>query len=262
MNSILPTTTSHSFGSSPNRSFYYNDSNGTYRRNKNFLRRLFRIPQMDFEYAIWQMGYLLIAPRRVYQNIYYHKQTKNRWSRDDPAFMALLAAMLSLSGIIWGFTYDYSFMNTIKTSVFMVLFDFLFIGCILSTLTWFITNKFLIQNINTYAVAQRVEWAYAFDIHCNSFIPVYLILYVIQLFFLPLILKENWISLFIGNFMYCVAFMWYAVGTYIGFNGKGTFLVHTELFLYPIALFIALFVASLFGFNIPQYILNYYFNKI
>lgn len=87
--------------------------------------------------------------------------------------------------------------------------------------TRYICNKFLIQNINTYAVAQQVEWAYAFDVHCNAFIPVYLILYVIQLFFLPLILKENWISMFIGNFMYCVALIWYMVGVFLGFNGKG-----------------------------------------
>lgn len=86
--------------------------------------------------------------------------------------------------------------------------------------TRYIANKFLIQNINTYAVAQKVEWAYAFDVHCNAFIPVYLILYVVQLFFLPLILKDNWISMFIGNFMYCVALIWYMFGVFLGFNGK------------------------------------------
>ncbi|CAG8535145.1 1339_t:CDS:2 [Diversispora eburnea] len=31
-----------------------------------FLRRLFRFPQMDFEFAFWQMLYLCIAPRRVH----------------------------------------------------------------------------------------------------------------------------------------------------------------------------------------------------
>jgi hypothetical protein len=84
----------------------------------------------------------------------------------------------------------------------------------------FVTNRFLTQNVNAYAVAQKVEWAYAFDVHCNSFVPVYFILYVIQLFFLPLLLKHGWISLFIGNLMYCVAMIWYMTGTFLGFNGK------------------------------------------
>ncbi|KAI7907917.1 UNC-50 [Cokeromyces recurvatus] len=260
MASILPTTHSSNFGSSHSSSFYYNENNGRYRRNTNILKRLFRFPHMDFEFALWQMGYLLIAPRRVYRNIYYHKQTKNQWSRDDPAFIVLLALFLTLSGIIWGFTYNYSVLDIMKTSFFMVFIDLLLVGFTISTVTWFITNKFLIQNINSYAVAQKVEWAYAFDIHCNSFVPVYMILYIIQLFFLPLILKENWISMFIGNFMYCAALIWYTVGTFLGFNAL-PFLVHTELFLYPIALFIALFVASLFGFNIPQYTLGHYFSN-
>ncbi|KAL9559489.1 hypothetical protein MBANPS3_000405 [Mucor bainieri] len=64
--------------------------------------------------------------------------------------------------------------------------------------------------------------------------------------------------MFIGNLMYCVALIWYMVGVFLGFNAL-PFLVHTELFLYPIALWIALFVASLFGFNIPQYVLSHYF---
>ncbi|KAK4511843.1 uncharacterized protein ATC70_003842 [Mucor velutinosus] len=257
MSSILPTT-NNTLGPSSSSASYYNQGARHRKGSPALLRRLFRFPQMDFEFALWQMGYLLIAPRRVYRNIYYHKQTKNRWSRDDPAFIVLLAAFLTLSAIVWGFTYHLGTYGIIKTILSMLCIDFLLFGAMIATFTWYISNKFLIQNANTYAVAQQVEWAYAFDVHCNAFIPVYLILYVIQLFFLPLILKENWISMFIGNFMYCVALVWYMVGVFLGFNAL-PFLVHTELFLYPIALWIALFVASLFGVNIPQYVLSHYF---
>lgn len=140
------------------------------------------------------------------------------------------------------------------------------------------TNKFLTQQINAYAIAQKVEWQYAFDVHCNSFIPVFIINYIIQWFFLPLLLKENWISMLIGNAMYCLSFMWYIMGTFLGFNGKVShdllcvyinifiiialpFLVHTELLLYPMALCIALFIASLFGFNISHFVLHRYFSQ-
>lgn len=29
---------------------------------------------------------LCLDPKRVYKNTSYHKQTKNQWARDDPAF--------------------------------------------------------------------------------------------------------------------------------------------------------------------------------
>ncbi|KAK9623385.1 hypothetical protein V6Z94_004295, partial [Aspergillus fumigatus] len=38
---------------------------------------LFKFPQMDFEMAIWEMTSLLIAPKKVFKSIYYHKRTLN-----------------------------------------------------------------------------------------------------------------------------------------------------------------------------------------
>jgi hypothetical protein len=37
-----------------------------------FFRRLFKFPQMDFETAVWEMGSLIIAPKKVFRSIYYH----------------------------------------------------------------------------------------------------------------------------------------------------------------------------------------------
>lgn len=71
-----------------------------------------------------------------------------------------------------------------------------------------------------HAVEQKVEWAYAFDVHCNSFFPVFLILYVLQFFFMPLLQRSNWISILVGNTMYLCATVWYIYGTFLGYNGK------------------------------------------
>ena len=84
----------------------------------------------------------------------------------------------------------------------------------------FVTNRFLTHNHMAHAVDQNVEWAYAFDVHCNSFFPVFLILYVLQFFFMPLLQRSNWISLFVGNTMYFTSIIWYIYGTFLGFNGK------------------------------------------
>jgi len=50
-----------------------------------------------------------------------------------------------------------------------------------------------------------VEWAYAFDVHTNAFFPLYLALYIAQLFLLPIILRDNWVCLWLGNTLYLVA---------------------------------------------------------
>lgn len=38
-----------------------------------FFRRLVHIRQMDFEFASWQMFYLLFHPQKVYRNFMYRK---------------------------------------------------------------------------------------------------------------------------------------------------------------------------------------------
>src|SRR3954469_11831292 len=40
-----------------------------------FFKRLFKFPQMDFEMAIWEMTSLIIAPKKVFRSIYYHKRS-------------------------------------------------------------------------------------------------------------------------------------------------------------------------------------------
>ncbi|DAA73745.1 hypothetical protein GTR04_4365 [Trichophyton interdigitale] len=54
---------------------------GTSPQNRNpFIRmpqvfgRLFKVSQMDFEMAIWEMTSLVIAPKKVFKSMYYHKR--------------------------------------------------------------------------------------------------------------------------------------------------------------------------------------------
>ena len=39
---------------------------------------------------------LCLDPKRVYKNTSYHKQTKNQWARDDPAFIVLQAGVCEM----------------------------------------------------------------------------------------------------------------------------------------------------------------------
>jgi len=126
---------------------------------------------------------------------------------------------------------------------------------------------------------QSVEWAYCFDVHCNSFVPIVLILYVLQFFFIPVthnvrflpffcrgcdyltflsLKKDNFLSIFIGNTMYFVALVYYNYITFLGYTAL-PFLEHTEVFLYPMGIYGILYIVSLFFFNIAASSLQYYF---
>ena len=51
----------------------------------------------------------------------------------------------------------------------------------------------------------KVEWAYAFDLHCNGFFALYSWLYILQLFLLPIVTGPRFPSLLVGNLLYLLA---------------------------------------------------------
>ncbi len=67
-----------------------------------------------------------------------------------------------------------------------------------------------------------MEWLYAFDIHCNSFFPFFIILYVIQYFFIPLLVDSSFFATFLANSMFAFALSYYFFITFLGYNGKAS----------------------------------------
>jgi hypothetical protein len=102
-----------------------------------YLKRLFQFPQMDFEMATWQMIYLIISPKKVFRTVYYQKQTKNQWSRDDPAFVVLLSLCLSISAIAYGLAFSvFTISGLIKTVFYMIIIEFLTTGLVIASVCW------------------------------------------------------------------------------------------------------------------------------
>ncbi|KWU44476.1 UNC-50 protein [Rhodotorula sp. JG-1b] len=218
---------------------------------KTWLRRLGRWPQLDFELAVWQMGYLCIAPRR----------TKNTWARDDPAMLLLITLCLVTSAVLWSVMYaHYGFSRTLATVCSFVLVHFFGIGLLVSTTLWALSNRFLRHATHVHATDQKVEWPYAFDIHANSFFPFFLQLYVAQLLLAPVVTRSNWVCLWVGNTLYLSAFTQYAYVTYLGYNAL-PFLIRSELLLFPVAIFAAFYIVSLLGFNISHVVLEGLFGR-
>ncbi|KAJ7013451.1 hypothetical protein NC653_003199 [Populus alba x Populus x berolinensis] len=116
-----------------------------------YLRRIIKWQQMDIEYTFWQMLYLCTSPKVVYQHTKFHKQTKNQWARDDPAFVVISSLLLAVAALAYCAAYDHSAGHAVFVVISVLLFHFLITGAGLATCCWL----------------------YAFDVHCNSFFPIY-----------------------------------------------------------------------------------------
>ncbi|KAJ3760387.1 UNC-50 [Lentinula raphanica] len=225
------------------------------------FRRLHRFNQMDFEQASWQLLYLCLAPRRVYRNVYFHKQTKNTWARDDPAILVLIAACLTVSAVLWSFAYSYSPHQALRLALYMIFRDYLMTGLVVATVLWLVSNRLLVAPPSHSSPADSfVEWAYAFDVHTNAFFPFFLTIYIAQLLVRPVILKDNWVCLFLGNTLYLAGFAQYTYGLYFGLNAL-PFLIRSKLLLSPLLPLFTAYVISLLGFNVAKHVLAVYFGS-
>jgi hypothetical protein len=103
-------STSLNVGDNPSSNTIFDRYSAAAKRYK-YLRRLLKFRQMDFEFALWQILHLFIAPQKVFRAFQYRKrmkiinknqdfifvsfiETKNQWARDDPAFLVLLMIFL------------------------------------------------------------------------------------------------------------------------------------------------------------------------
>jgi len=227
-----------------------------------YIKRLGSYGQMDIEYTFWQMFYLCFNPSRVYRTTAWHKQTKNQWARDDPAFVAILIVFLSVASLAYSVAFKAGGFSIIKIMFWTVFIDFISIGLLVATLGWWISNKYLRMRNTIHSVEQNVEWLYAFDIHCNSFFPLFLILYVLQFFLVPLLLSTQFIATIFANTIYLVAFGYYYHITFLGYHAL-PFLQNTRFFLYPLVpLGICYFVSLILNFNVCVFVMNIYFYSL
>ncbi|EPY50698.1 UNC-50 family protein [Schizosaccharomyces cryophilus OY26] len=227
--------------------------------------RSFKLSQMDLERSLWDMVNLFRAPRRVYRSISLRKQTINQYGREDLSFIILFSGLIVFTSFCWAFFFENTLKGYISLLCSMLFVDFLAVGFILSSIYYFVAKKFLLKDIYRESVTlgpfeSQLEWKYCFDIHCNSFFPVFVLLYILQLILLPLISRSNFISLFLGNSLYLVALCYYTYLTFIGYQTL-PFLKDTHTLLTPIPMFLIMWALSLLGYNVPKHVVSVYFKN-
>ena len=247
------------------QSFTYKDPRKTavypaVTKTKIYFRRLFKFKQMDFQYASWQMLYLFIHPRRVYRNFHYRKQTRNQYSRDDPAFLVLLSLWLCLSSIGFSIILKLSFVELLKFIVWGFFVDCIGSGLFIATVMWFVVNNFMLRRSH---LNQDLEWGYAFDIHLNAYFPLLTIIQFFQMTFLNWILTNfNPMSTLVANTTCLLAVGYYIYISFLGYDAV-PILKNTRCLLIPCnVLFLVYFGSVIANWNVTQNLCRFYKYRI
>jgi hypothetical protein len=183
-----------------------------------YFKRMLKFRHMDFEFAFWQMFLLLSSPQKVYKNFHYQKQTKHHWARDDPAFLVILSGFLLISSIVFTFVLGLGIVGFIRFLLWVVLIDCVGIGLVLSTIMWFLSNKFFKVSSVEGGNDQRVEWAYAFDVHLNSFFPLMVLLHGVQLILWWFLTHNSIFSAILSNLLWYFAIGYYIYISFLGYS--------------------------------------------
>jgi hypothetical protein len=82
----------------------------------------------------------------------------------------------------------------------------------------FVANKHL-RSPRVLSPDQEVEWLYAFDIHCNGFFPLFVMLFVVQYMLSPILIGTDFVATALANTLYAMAFSYYLYITFLGYHG-------------------------------------------
>lgn len=178
----------------------------------------------------------------------------------DPAFVAIMVYFMSVAALGYTVAFHHSFVGFLKGILYSLIVDFALVGVLTSSLAWYLANHYLlIDHLGSHTTEQNVEWLFAFDIHCNSFFPLFIVLYVLQYFMLMLLMRDGFFSCLIANSLYAGAFTYYLYVTFLGYDVL-PFLQHTTVFLYPIGAIVLLFVfGTALRINVSHVVMKSYF---
>ncbi|XP_050311905.1 protein unc-50 homolog [Anthonomus grandis grandis] len=235
-------------------------STTAYRKIRKYFRRLFKFDQMDFQFAAWQMFYLLMAPQKLTKVFRARKNFKSQYARDDPAFLILFVAALFITSIGFAVALDYGPRQFFKFIAVEIFVDCIGIGLVIATGLWYVTNRFLKPK----QVPQDVEWGFAFDIHLNAFFPPLILLHFFLIIFYNLFLyrEGSTVSVVLGNFFWLAAAIYYVYITFLGYNSM-QILRNIHLFLAPIPWLVFAYLCTVYmGFNISRAVFEMYRQRV
>jgi hypothetical protein len=209
-----------------------------------YIGRMFRYRQMDFDYTFSQMVYLCFAPAKVYQLTQYRKRTKGQWARDDPGFIVIQLILLSAAGWAYGICFGETGLDQFKTFFYFIIGHFILLGIFVATISRLVADKWLRRNqggSTAHGVSQSIEWLYSFDVHCNAFFPLFLLTYVIQYLGLPFLYSPSLVSVIVSNLIHTCAVSYYCYILTLGYKTL-PYIDRGEIFMVPAIIFSAIVI--------------------
>lgn len=207
-----------------------------------FFRRATQVDQMELDAALSQMYFLCANPSMVSKMSRARKATKNRFYRDDPAFLMIQLFFIAVWSIAVGCTAGFRIGSTVELLVWSVI-SYVAWCAIFTSLTWWIVNHWLLDSAYIAESRGDVEWRYSLDVHCNGYFFYFIFAKAISFVLLPLIFPYGAIFRFFGNFLLFVGISGYFYNVFLGYLELP--MVHQqERLLYPIPLCVLWFLLA------------------
>ena len=222
-----------------------------------YLKKIYHIRQIDYYLAYLNIIYCF-KPKELIEMSKMRKHLKNKYGRDDPGFLLLIIIYILISSISYSITFGiynpFKIFNIffIQTFVFLITF-----GLIISMISKIIIDKYF----NNSTTNQNIEFIYAFDIHCNGFVPMYAFCSIIPFIFIGITSKDNFmIETLFTNSSLCIGILYYSYVTFISyfslpFVRKNKFVT---LGIWPIIF--TFLIATLCNFNFFKYFCSMFFS--
>lgn len=182
-----------------------------------YLKKMIYFRQVDYLLAYINILYCF-RPKEINEMAKIRKHLKNKYARDDPGFLIIIIINLFISSISFSFAFNHTspffIFNIFFIQTFVMFFTF---GLGIAMVSKVVIDKFFKSNEIGINKEQTIEYVYAFDIHCNSFVPLYFFCAVLPFIFLPLVNGYNIIQVIIGNSLLCIGVLYYCYVTFMGY---------------------------------------------
>lgn len=206
-----------------------------------FARRALQANQMEFDSALSQMYSLCVRPSLVSRISRARKMTKNRYHRDDPAFLVLQILFIAITSIAYGLTFRCSFFRIVYMIITNVLVNYLLFGCVCASVEWVIVNRFLTSATHEDENNREIDWQYSFDIHCNGYFTYFIWTRVVPFLFLLLLRSNSLLACFVANSWCLIGCVAYVYNVFLGYL-ELPMVGQQQKLLYPIPFLIGFFL--------------------
>jgi len=186
------------------------------------VQKIFKPAHMDMEYALWMMVQLLTHPKMAYRHVSYHKQTRDQWARDDPAFTVLCCFFQAVSALAWCIAFRSSLVGTLWTVARAVLVDFLAMALLVTLMGYYSCKYFLTRPSQaggfSPAVEQGVEFWYCFDVHLNAWVPCLILTGVVEFALCPFLLRPGLFPRLASLALWSTSMLYYGYLSFLGYS--------------------------------------------